>query len=198
MIILYGGSFNPPTIAHYKIANYLIEKYKPSVFIFIPVGNTYNKPELIPFEYRYQMVKILTNKFSQSIVSDYENQFNEFKGTVETLNYFQALYPNDEIWYVIGADNLLTLHKWIDYQRLLKNYKFIVLKRDKINIKQIIHLNKYLKEFENNFIVEKELENMDISATLYRDKLIDSVVMNDINSYIYKHKLYHRGGKDEK
>ena len=39
MIIIFGGAFNPPTRAHFEIAEKLIEKFNPDTFYFLPVGN---------------------------------------------------------------------------------------------------------------------------------------------------------------
>ena len=41
MIIVYGGTFNPPTVAHQLIANKVIENFKPKKFILLPVGENY-------------------------------------------------------------------------------------------------------------------------------------------------------------
>ena len=43
----FGGSFNPPTYAHINIAKASIEKLGLDKFFFVPVGNLYNKPDLI-------------------------------------------------------------------------------------------------------------------------------------------------------
>ena len=54
----FGGSFNPPTYAHINIAKASIEKLGLDKFFFVPVGNLYNKPDLIDEVYRYDMLKI--------------------------------------------------------------------------------------------------------------------------------------------
>ena len=46
MIILYGGSFNPPTLAHYGVVKLLNEVYNPDKIILMPVGCKYPKPNL--------------------------------------------------------------------------------------------------------------------------------------------------------
>jgi len=191
MIILYGGSFNPPTIAHYRLSKYLIEKYKPTQFIFIPVGDRYNwKSNLAPFRHRFEMVRIMCQHLKDAIVSDYEAQ-PEYKGTITTLRYFQSLYPNEEIVYVIGADNLLMITKWIKYEELLKEFRFLVLQRNGINIEEFITTT--LAPFKDSFIIESDAPLIDIAATDYRDFGRDDVCLAEINQYIYEHKLYGRG-----
>ncbi|QVK19422.1 nicotinate (nicotinamide) nucleotide adenylyltransferase [Mycoplasmatota bacterium] len=194
MIILYGGSFNPPTIAHFEISKYLINKYQPHRFIFIPVGNNYNKANLIPFIYRYQMLQILASKLNNTVVSEYENKEN-FEGTIQTLNHFQSIFKDEPLFYVIGADNLLSITKWINYQTLLSSFKFIVLNRDGLDIKDIFERNDGLNKFKNSFIIENDFKQMNLSSSQYRNLTSDAVVLNEINDYIYKHQLYTRGEK---
>lgn len=191
MIILYGGSFNPPTIAHYELSKYLIAKYQPTKFIFIPVGDKYNwKSNLAPFTHRYEMVKIMCKYLPQATISDYEAQA-EYRGTISTLKYFRTLYPNEEIVYVIGADNLLHITAWINYEELLKEFRFLVLQRDDINVEKFI--TSTLTPFKSSLIIEKEAPILNVSATEYRDLGNDNVVLTEVNQYIYKHQLYGRG-----
>jgi nicotinate-nucleotide adenylyltransferase len=190
MIILYGGSFNPPTLAHYEISKYLIEKYNPQEFIFIPVGNVYDKNALVDFKHRYQMLKIIANKLPKTIVSDYESQ-KEYQGTIATLDYFQDQYPTESLYYVIGADNLLTIKTWIDYERLISLYKFIVFNRDNINSAHFIK-TQIPKNYQSAFIQENTFPNLAISSSLYRNEKKANIVLKEINDYIYKHHLYMR------
>jgi len=192
MIIIYGGSFNPPTFAHYEIAKFLTAKYQPKSLIFVPVGNNYDKRSLIPFKFRFEMVEIIANQLKHASVSDFEDQ-NGFEGTIQTLNYFQTLYKDENLYYVIGADNLLSIDKWINYQTLLENFKFIVINRESLNVKNIINENNNLKKYEHRFIIEKEFKQIPVSASLYRDLNDDQVVLKEINDYIYRHQLYARG-----
>ncbi len=195
MVIVYGGSFNPPTIAHFKIAQKLIEKYNPEAFIFLPVGNIYKKEKLVDFYHRYNMLGFMANQLKNTYISGFENEMKVFKGTINSLKHFKDLYPRDEIFYVIGADNLKSLDKWIDYQFMIKNYKFIILNRNFINIEEIINNHPFFVQYKNHFYIETDFETIDISSTDYRESLNDKVVIDEINQYIYDNNLYNRGGK---
>ncbi|HEY8365367.1 MAG TPA: nicotinate (nicotinamide) nucleotide adenylyltransferase [Haloplasmataceae bacterium] len=195
MIILYGGSFNPPTVAHYEISAHLISKYHPKAFIFIPVGNNYNKDNLIPFYHRYEMLKIVAKKLPNAYVSDFENQ-EVYKGTITTLDHFQALYKSEMIYYVIGADNLVTITTWINYERLLKDYHFIVLKRNNLDVKNFINQNELLNKYLTSFIVEDDFKETDVQASDYRILHKDEIVLKEVNEYIYKYHLYGRGDEN--
>ncbi|MDF2698759.1 MAG: nicotinate-nucleotide adenylyltransferase [Haloplasmataceae bacterium] len=193
MIILYGGSFNPPTIAHFEIAKYLISKYKPLKFVFVPVGSYYNKPNVANFNDRKNMLEIIAKKLDHSIVTDFEDTMRPFKGTISTLDYYKSQNPSQELYFVLGADNLMTLDQWIRIEEMLKKYYFIILNRNQIDVKNLIHTNYLLKNYQNKFIIEENLPNINISATMYRNSICDDVVLKEINDYIYSHKLFNRG-----
>ena len=80
MIIVYGGTFNPPTTAHENIANILIEIYKPNKFILLPVGDKYTwKDNFASFDHRKKMLELV---FKEPMfgISTIENS-TKYKGT---------------------------------------------------------------------------------------------------------------------
>ena len=112
---IYGGSFNPPHKVHLQIATYLIKEKLVDKVIYVPTGIKYEyKNNLISNEDRYNMLKLLTLNNEMLEVSDYEFT-NDVTYTYQTLDYFNNLYPDDEIYFVCGADNL----DYIDYYKLI-------------------------------------------------------------------------------
>ena len=180
MNIVYGGSFNPPTIAHKLIIDKLFLVFRPDNIIVVPVGNSYKKKDLIDFNHRLEMAKLLDNRI---IVSDIENN-KEYLGTLDLLNKLSEFY--DDLYYVIGSDNLIHLDTWINYKELLENYKFIVFNRHNLDLQDII-LEKY-PEYKNNFLVIDI--DMDISSTRFRETKDKTLIPDEIYEYIKKNKLY--------
>ena len=83
MVIIFGGAFNPPTLAHYEIADKLIKRFKPDTFYFLPVGNRYKNKSMLDFDNRYKMVKIMADKLGAK-VSTMENE-ESYRGTYYAL-----------------------------------------------------------------------------------------------------------------
>ncbi len=50
--VIFGGSFNPPTIAHYEISKAIIDKFKVNDFVFVPTSLNYGKKTLIDSKMR--------------------------------------------------------------------------------------------------------------------------------------------------
>ena len=60
----FGGCFNPPTKVHINLANALIKSGLVDKVIFVPVGDYYNKQNLVSANHRYNMLKLLCNNLS--------------------------------------------------------------------------------------------------------------------------------------
>ena len=187
---IFGGSFNQPHKMHYDIAINLLEKHYVDKIIYVPTGKLYNKKNLESNYDRYKMLKLMVQNISNVLVSNYE--FGALKYTYQTLNYFHRKYPNDEIYFICGSDNLKTFNTWMRYKYILNNYKLLVIKRNDDNIDEII--NRFQK-FKNNIVIANiNLNN--ISSTKIRDllnkgEMIPNNMLNiKVLNYIQSKQLY--------
>lgn len=181
MNIVYGGSFNPVTKAHKEIVNRLKEEFNPENIIIIPTANNYNRKELIPFKDRYNMLKI---EFSDCIILDLETKNEKYLGTYDTLNKLKEKYS--DLYFVMGADNLVTINTWINSEKLLNDYKFIVFGRKNINIFEFIKNN--LSKYKDNFYIINM--DIDISSTDFRLNKNKDIISKEVLEYINKNHLY--------
>ena len=183
MIIIYGGAFNPPTKAHYLIAKMLIEKFNPDTFYFLPVGKKYNKSGMAEYEHRYNMLKLLTQKLPNAVVSEKENE-EQFRGTYYMLKDFSILDNN--LYFVMGADNFDYLDQWIMADKLIAEFKFIVLTRKGFDVYKLVE-EKYYNHKENFSIIEIDYP---ISSSDFRKEKDQSIVLDEVYEYIKENKLY--------
>ena len=188
---VFGGSFNPPHKMHLKIGLELVNKQYVDKVIYVPTGSKYKyKNNLIPDKNRLEMLNILTDKYEQLSVDDYELK-DEVVYTCETLAYFKELYPDDEIYFICGADNLSYIDKWKNGEEILNNYKIIAMKRKGEDIEELL---KKFVVYKNNIIVAN-VEQQDISSTDIRERLKENkevldVLDKDVYEYIRKNELY--------
>ena len=188
---VFGGSFNPPHKMHLNIGLELVNKQYVDKVIYVPTGSKYKyKNNLLPDKNRLEMLEILTKTQEYLDVNDYELK-DEVVYTCETLAYFKELYPNDEIYFICGADNLSYIDKWKNVEEILNNYKIIAMKRKGEDIEELL---KKFVDYQNNIIVA-DVEQQDISSTDIREKLKNNenvldVLDKDVYEYIRKNKLY--------
>lgn len=187
---IFGGSFNPPHKMHVDIALNLIKENYVDKVILVPTGSKYKyKNNLLPDEYRYQMVKIITDKYDCLDVSNYELK-DEVVYTCETLEYFKHKYRDDDIYFICGLDNLSYMDTWKNGHDILTNYKILVINRKTDDLDEILE---HFSEYKNNIIVSNILEN-DVSSTLIRRNIDDENIIDlldkDVYEYIKKLNLY--------
>ncbi len=184
---IFGGSFNPPHEMHKRIALELIENGYVDRVIYVPTGNKYNKKDLIDAKERLEMLKIMVQNNKNLVVSDYEFK-NMLIYTYQTLDYFKSIYPNDEIRFVCGTDNLQEITTWKNYKYILDNYKILVIERDNDNVENI------MKTLNSDNIIITSITTKKVSSTEIRSVLGKNEYSYDLDNkvmtYIKKRKLY--------
>jgi len=183
---IYVGSFNPPHKGHIKIVNHLINNYLDKIII-IPTGNYWDKKDLISINDRINMLKFYEK---ENIIIDNKN--NNIEYTYEILNNLSREYKKEELYLIIGADNVINFDKWKNYEEVL-TYNLIILNRNNINVLE--YLNKLNKK--DKYIIVNDLPNIDISSTMIRNKIKNNIydklsmyLDKEIYDYIKENNLY--------
>ena len=134
MKIAFIGTFNPITTGHLLMAQTTVNKIENTGLIFVPVSDYYIKNELTTqAKHRVEMISLATKDNKKFIVENIELKFaEEMKrqpSTIETMFLLKDKYLED-IGLLIGTDNFITLHEWVNADDLVKNFKIIVYPRD--------------------------------------------------------------------
>ena len=188
---ILGGSFNPPHKMHFNMGLDLLEKNYVDKIIYVPTGSKYKyKNNLVQDEHRFKMLELMIKNDDRFEVSDFELK-DYVVYTCDTLKYFQENYPNDEIYFVCGADNLSYVDEWKNGIYLLSNYKFLVIKRYTDDIEEIL---KRFSKYKDNIIVTDVNPNS-LSSTEIRNKIkncegVLDYLDEDVYNYLYENKLY--------
>ena len=196
-IAIFGGSFNPPLNSHLELAKQIIENcdYIEKV-IFVPVSTKYNrKSNLIEDAHRYNMLKLMCNEEKKLEVSDIELSYGRQLYTIETLDIFKNKYPEYDIYFIMGTDNLKDLHTLMEPEKILKYYKVIVLERDGDNLEEIIESEELLRKNKESIIKIKKIKPIKLSSTEIREKIkngenVESFFKKEVLEYIDKNRLY--------
>lgn len=179
---VYVGSFNPVHIGHIHIVNYLIDNNYLDKVIIIPTKGYWDKDNLISLDHRINMLKYYEN---YNIIIN--NTLNNYDYTYKVLDKLKEEYINDDLYLIMGADNIINFHKWKNIDSILKN-KVIVLNRDDINIEE--YIDKFNKD---KFIIINDFKPINISSTKIRNnykknrEYLDKMVYNYIDEFnLYK------------
>jgi len=128
---VYGGSFDPPHCGHLAIAHALLDRFELDEFIYIPAFHAPHKVRLKPTSAydRYAMLCLATENEARISVSKMEIQMPEKPYSVETLTRLNAERPNDEIFFVMGADSWMDIKTWREWETVLTISNHIVVTR---------------------------------------------------------------------
>ncbi len=182
---IFIGSFNPVHKGHIEIANHIINNNYVDKILLIATGNYWNKNDLISINNRIDMLK-----FYESDKIIIEEELNNIEYTCDLVIGLQKKYKNDELFLIMGADNIVSFDKWKKYKDLLK-LNFIIYERDNIDIKY--YLNK-LNKTDKFTIIKSSIKN-NISSTLIREKInknesLENYLDKKVIEYIEKNNLY--------
>lgn len=182
---IFGGSFDPIHMGHLLIAEYAKEYMNLDRVVFIPVGDpSHREANLLDATHRYNMVEIAIRDNPSFEISDIEIKACGKNYTYDTLLEIKKLYPEAQIFQIIGEDSADYLHLWKNYEELIKLCKFLVFRREGYS---------FVSKNEN--IIVMDSPRISLSATLIRDRLVSGksikyMVSKEVEEYIRKNSLY--------
>jgi nicotinate-nucleotide adenylyltransferase len=185
---LFFGSFNPIHNGHLIIANYICETTElDKVWLVVSPQNPLKPRESLLNEYdRLHLVNLAIENNNNLKASSIEFKLPKPSYTIDTLIYLKEKYPEHTFALIMGSDNLATLHKWKNYELLLKDYELFIYKRRNADA------NPYAG---NPNIRMLEFPFLDISATFIRENIKNGTSMeyflhDKVWAYISTSNLY--------
>ena len=164
-IALFGGSFDPPHVAHEIIVTKALEIDGVDKVVVMPTYlNPFKTSSHAPSELRLKWLKTIFFSNTKVEVSSFEVNLSRKVPSIESVRYLLKRY--EKIYLIIGADNLQSLHKWKNYDELCSLVTFVIASRDNIDV-------------PDTFLQLKIEE--DISSTQLREN-IDSLKLSPICS----------------
>lgn len=210
----YGGSFDPVHRGHMAIAHALLKQFGLDEFVFIPAFHAPHKQRSKPTSAydRYAMLCVVTQNEPKLSVSKMEIEMPERPYSVETLTRLNAERPNDEIFFVMGADSWMEITAWREWEKVLSLSNHIVVTRPGTEI-DVSHVTEKIRSTIVDLRLEEEKRrkgeeetsrsiyitdavNLDISATEIRRLIRDNDdawredVPAEVANYIEKYQIY--------
>ena len=165
---LVGGTFDPAHKGHVAITKIAIKKLKLSkVFWIVTKKNPFKDNPYYSLSQRLKKAKEITRGIKKIQVIHLDKRVNSSR-SINIINYLVNRKKLKNIYFIIGADNLINFHKWKDWKRIVKLTKLIVFSRkgyDRKGSKSTV--TKYYKN-KITFIKNRPIV---ISSTKLRKKL---------------------------
>ena len=142
---ILGGSFNPPHEGHIQASVFAKKELNLDSlhFLVTPQNPFKSGKNLSSIAVRAKILKQIATKPWMK-VSTIEEKFRVAESFF-TVQLLKKLYPNDQIFFILGTDNLLHFHKWKGFEWILSNVNLVFVNRGGYNIHKILtksHLRK--------------------------------------------------------
>ena len=124
-----GGTFDPAHIGHVKISLEAKKKFRINKVIWaITKKNPFKKKRLFSLNKRIEIAKKITSKKKFIEVYFFEKKIKSDK-TIKLINYLKKKYNNTDIYFLMGADNLINFHKWVGWKDISQKCNILVFDR---------------------------------------------------------------------
>ena len=134
---ILGGSFDPPHVGHLKISLEAKKRFKLNTVIWAVTNKNpfKNKCENSLKERIFLSKKLtLKNKF---IKIEYYDKKLRSNRTINLIRFIEKKYHNTQLFFIIGADNLINFHKWYKWRDICDKCKILVFDRGGYKLKSL-------------------------------------------------------------
>lgn len=179
-ILLFGGTFDPIHLGHLGLLDIVKQRLGIDEVYLIPTKQPPWKTEMAPISARLEMMQLALFDYDFHI-STYEVEQAGVNYTIDTILHFKDKYPNDVIYYLIGADQAELFHEWKEATRISQLVKLVVYGRPgyglaRSNIDAFHMLVVEGRKFDTSSTQIRSLSTLDIPFTVIE--------------YIIDHNLY--------
>ena len=198
-IALVGGAFDPIHFGHLATAQAVYDAFDVEKVIFLPLGDAPHKDlSSTAAVQRYDMISKSIEDNKAFAISDIEIKREGKTYTVDTIREIISINGDIEIYFVMGADEIVSIDTWKDPENLLKMCKLIAVNRPKYDTEFV---DSEIKKAEDKFncdIFCLEIPELDISSTDLRNRIrsgksITYLLPKEAENYIMEHNLYKEG-----
>ena len=170
------------------IANYLANNTDlDKVWMVVSPQNPFKeKKSLAKDNDRLHLVNLAIGDNLKLKASNIEFDLPQPSYTVDTLTFLKEKHPEKEFVLIMGGDNLKSLHKWKNYEQILKHHEIYVYKRPSYELGE-------LQDHPSVKILDAPL--MQISASYIRKEIKEKrsvryLVPDAVFEYLEKTTLY--------
>ena len=157
---MLGGSFDPPHKGHLFISREAKKILKlDEVWWIVTPQNPLKISKPATYQERVKNCINITRNYP-ILVKETEKKINS-NYSYKTINYLLNHYKNIKFFWLMGADNLISFHKWQKWQKIFNNMSIVIFKRHGYNTKALKSIAS--KKFFQNKILKSKINSVDFN-----------------------------------
>ncbi len=194
---ILGGTFNPIHNGHIKLAEAAYREYELDFVLFMPSGVSYlkNGTGVLDSSIRCRMTELAIEDTEYFILDDREVKRPGNSYTCDTITELRSENPEDELFYITGADTLFSIKKWKDIDVIFSGCTMLVAIRDDACIEEMERAadelrSEYGARIEFLKAPRYDLSSTDIRTYCSKHVSITGLVPEGVLEYIISNGLY--------
>ena len=194
---IMGGTFDPVHYGHLVAAEGARYSFSLEKVIFVPAGAPPHKPgQLITdprVRYRMTCLAVASNPFFCASDMEVEREGPSF--TIDTVRSVMRRHPQTRVYFITGADALLEISTWKDFNILLSICNFVAATRPGYRLMELKEKLGPLPDSLKQNISYMEVPALAISSTDIRQRVregrpIKYLLPESVENYIFENNLY--------
>jgi len=133
---ILGGTFDPAHKGHLEISKQAKKRFRLNNIVWaITKQNPFKDESRSSLKSRMEFAKKIIGKNSYIKIRFYEEKIASNK-TIDLIKYLSKEKHN-EIYFIMGADNLIHFHKWYKWKSIIKKCNIVVFDRQGYKTKSL-------------------------------------------------------------
>ena len=187
-----GGTFDPIHHGHLVAASEVADRFNLDEVIFVPTGQPWQKAgkTISPAEDRYLMTVIATASNPRFSVSRVDIDRDGPTYTIDTLRDLREQFPDEELYFITGADALASIMSWHDWEEMFQLAEFVGVTRPGYDLREDMLPTDIQKRVHLVEIPAMAISSTDCRARAAEDRPVWYLVPDGVVQYITKNALY--------
>ena len=185
-----GGTFDPPHLGHLIAAQDVLEKLALDRLLLVPAGIPPHKPEgsSAPAASRARMLRAAVEEDPRLEVSKVELERPGPSYTVDTLRELKARWPRDDLFLVIGVDQLRVFSTWRRPAEVIRLARLVVIARQGVQAFEAAPVSAF--DYESVWVPRIDVSSTEIRRRIREGRSIRYWVPEAVRRIIEEEKLY--------
>ncbi len=192
-----GGTFDPIHYGHLLIAENAYEQFQLDQVIFMPTGHPPHKndKQVLGAKERIDMIKLAIKSNPHFSCSNYEVMKEDVCYTYLTLLEIHQQCPDDELYFIMGADSLADFSTWKNPKGISELSTILVAVRDGLNTEKLLYIRNSLNQTYHTRIAFINTPNFSVSSHMIRERIashqtVRYLVPDAVEQYLMNYRIY--------
>ena len=196
---MMGGTFDPIHNGHLHLAQTALTQFDLDQIWFMPNGMPPHKKQSSiesDIHERIAMTQIAIKANKQFYLQEYEAKREKVSYSYKTMEHFRKMYPDDEFYFIIGADSLFSIETWKHPERLFKACIILAACRDEAATKESLNgqiqmlKGKYGAHIKFLAMPLEHVSSHEIRKLIESGEPVSEYIPAEVEAYIRKEGLY--------